>query len=217
MRSGVPFETFTSQWKELKPSEQETIRELVRIGDLRHQILPELERGDFVKTALQNSSGIGGSSATVEWMSREFVTPNALFIIGHGGEVLRDDKLDMPSLDPDLWASAYARVRSGTDVSSDETAFVRRAFEGFFDRGNLAFTDGMGIPAAELYYLEHRMSVWGGGNVANGFDVGMYTVPGYNSRKLFETAFSVRRDEGRRTRALFRKMTSKLAPGLAGI
>lgn len=212
MRGNVPFDTFTSGWESLKEAEKSTIEKLVDAGNLPHTILPDLPRGDFVRTALINSSGVGGSSATVEWFAREFHDPSAVFVIGHGGEILRDDKSPFDAFDPDLWASAYGRVATGVEVSRDDTAFVRNAFGGFFERAHVARADGYGVEPEELYYWEHRMAMWGGANVANAFDAGMNTIQGYNSRRLYETAFGVRAAAGSRSRRLFHEATARLAP-----
>ncbi|WP_448263215.1 hypothetical protein [Microbacterium aurum] len=214
MRASVPFETFTSGWDSLKDAERTTIAKLVAAGALPHTILPDLARGDFVRTALLNSSGVGGSSATVEWFAREFHDPSAVFLIGHGGEILRDDKTPFHAFDPDLWASAYGRVNTGVEVSREDTAFVHAAFDGFFERAHVAQAEGHGVAPEELYYWEHRMAMWGGGNVANAFDAGMNTIQGYNSRRLYETAFGVQARSGSRSRRMFRDATARLAPAI---
>lgn len=214
MRANVPFETFTSGWDALKDTEKDTILRLVEVGKLPHVILPALVRGDILRTALTNSSGVGGSSTTVEWLAREFPTPNGVFVIGHGGEILRDDKAPLSEFAPEHWAHMYGRVRTGVEVSQDELAFVQDAFDGFFERAHVAAADGFGVEPAELYYWEHRMAMWGGGNVANAFDAGMNTIQGFNSRKLYETAFGTQAPPGSRSRRLFHEATARLAPGI---
>lgn len=221
LRWGADVETFTSNWHRLKPAERFAVNEVVRKGGLRHHIMPDMKRGDFVDSALRNSGGIGGSSPTVEWFAREFSEPDSLFITGHGGEVvcspsaLRKGRPTVRSYEPRAWSHAYSKVRPGVGVSPDHEQFVEEAFEGYFQRGNMDELHSSGVHPQDLYYWEHRMGMWCGGNVMNAFDAGMKAIPAFNARSIFEMSFSVDPVEDRRTKQIFKDLISRLYPELA--
>ena len=170
--------------------------------------------------ASRNVGRYRGGARLTGHMYRAFrEVPDAAFVRGYGGEILRGF-YDIPK-----------RTRSKAGVGAPElfrmfnrglrirpreryTEICHLAFEQFVERAHYdSALAGSGYEISDIFYWEHRMGMWGSA-MHNEMDAAMWSVTGYNSRPLYECAFGLER--GRRLqKSLLADATARLDAALA--
>ena len=133
-----------------------------------------------------------------------------MFVRGSGGEVLRGfyqtSRHPIRACHPNVLAIAYD-VNAGTQVT-------REAFRRFIERTGFSEEAFAGRDPNDMFYLEHRMGVWGSA-VLSEADLAIRSMPGYNDRHLFETFFRLSLQD-RQSRESFEQVTQELGEAAVG-
>jgi hypothetical protein len=157
-----------------------------------------MRRGDYprgrIAMAAEKSSGeLRTTQLLSEAMAAAYPGPNHVFIRGYGGEILRgflSYQKRILDLSPRSMTTAYGSSIRKCPSSDDYIAFCDKAFTVFRDRANYNGLEAFGYKPVDHFYWEHRMGMWGA-SMLNGMDPGVYSMVGFNSRPLFEAAFSL--------------------------
>jgi hypothetical protein len=153
--------------------------------------------------------------------------PDAAFVRGYGGEILRgfyDVSVRTPPADaPDTppvvrinAAELFRRYNGKAKIAPRErwTEIGQLAFEQFLERAHYDSTVAdSGYEFADIFYWEHRMGMWGS-VMHSEMDAAMWSVTGYNSRPLYESAFGLERGLTLKG-SLLAEATARLDPELA--
>lgn len=221
--AGVDFRGVTWRGGYLRADEVETV-DAIR----RHLVLPRveidpgsIEVGRVASAGQRNSGNFRDASRLVEGMQRQFAdTPQAVFLRGYGGEILRGfynpvvnpvaafGVLDMARLYGNPASSA------GPSVTSYRTV-VEQCFSEFQRAGEFDRIGDRGCDPHDVFYWEHRMGMWGSA-MLNEMDPAVHSFVGFNSRRLYELAFGLP-DAQRRTKDLLRTIVRKFDPRLADL
>lgn len=158
----------------------------------------------FAITFRQNTGYVrGNSSGWVEYYSTSALN-NHIFIRGFGGEVMRGFYREIHELSPSSLSNTYD-LNSGSRISKD--AFARFIEVSEWNEQGLA-----NYKLSELFYWEHRMGVWGASALAES-DMAFRSMPGYNSRELFNAFMGLADPVDRKS--IFESAVRALAPVLA--
>ena len=152
--------------------------------------------------ASRNVGRYRGHARLTAHMDRAFhEVPDAAFVRGYGGEILRGfyDMSRRTRSKAGIGAPELFRMfNSGLRIRPREryTEIGHLAFEQFVERAHYdSALAGFGYEISDIFYWEHRMGMWGS-VMHNEMDAAMWSVTGYNSRPLYECAFGLER--GRR-------------------
>ena len=122
--------------------------------------------------------------------------PGDVFLRGYGGEILRGfynrHNLELP----ERTASELTRLYLTRRVKSPSKAFQRfavKSFEDYIERTQFD-CDLQGLDPLDLFYWEQRMGVWGATMLCE-MDPAVRSMAGFNSRKMYEIAFGLPRDQ----------------------
>ncbi|MFD2044486.1 hypothetical protein ACFSTA_08995 [Ornithinibacillus salinisoli] len=139
-------------------------------------------------TSTGYSRGFSGLTAHMG----EVVQPNEIFVRGFGGEIIRGFySRHKASMSGDLikdFMNLYKTKRI-KEPGEEFTNFVAESTKGFIERANYS-NEMFNIDVSDLFYWEQRMGMWGS-NMLNEMDPAIYSVVGFNSRPLYETAFGL--------------------------
>lgn len=119
-----------------------------------------------------------------------------VFILGHGGEVMRGfynisrSAAPMPVPSPEAMTICYNSSLREAEPTPEYTRFCCEAFAAFAARAEYEKTLGLGLDLRDVFYWEHRMGTWSPAFL-NEADAGVHTIVGYNSRQIFETAYGL--------------------------
>jgi hypothetical protein len=145
--------------------------------------------------------------------------PDAAFVRGYGGEILRGFyalRTRTPS-DAEIGAAELLRFfDQGLRIPARQryTQIAELAFEQYIERAHYdAVVAGSGYELADIFYWEHRMGMWGSA-MHNEMDAAMWSLTGYNSRPLYECAFGLQRGRSLQ-RSLLADATARYDPALA--
>lgn len=119
-----------------------------------------------------------------------------VFLRGYGGEIMRGfynrHNRTFEHASAEEMASLYL-TRRVARPSKGFLAFTIDAFEGFAERANFG-GDFLGRDPLDIFYWEHRMGTWGS-LMLNEMDPVLYSMTGLNSRRLYEAAFAMPREQ----------------------
>jgi hypothetical protein len=168
----------------------------------------------------RNVGHFRGRSRLTAHMHRVFGGKRDLvFIRGYGGEIIRGfyniTKRPIEALSVAELVRAY---NSGLKVKHPSERYIKlvsEAVEQFMLRANYEGLAEFGYDLNDLYYWESRMGMWGS-SMHNEMDAAMLSMTGFNSRRLFESAFGLKRSE-RLTKGILLDMTRRYDEGLAMI
>jgi hypothetical protein len=149
--------------------------------------------------ASRNVGRYRGHARLTAHMYRAFhEVPDAVFVRGYGGEILRgfyDVSRRTPSKTGIGAPELFRMFNAGLPIRPREryTAIGHLAFEQFVERAHYdSALVGSGYEMSDIFYWEHRMGMWGS-VMHNEMDAAMWSVTGYNSRPLYECAFGLER------------------------
>lgn len=146
----------------------------------------------------------GNNSAWVEQSVGKHST--RVFVRGFGGEVMRGFYQELHAISPPALSQLYD-VNAGSRTS-------REAFAHFIDRAGWTQERLFNHSLSGLFYWEHRMGTWGASALLES-DMAFRSIPGYNSRELFDIFAGLHPDVDRRE--LFEAAVKRLRPNLASI
>lgn len=153
-------------------------------------------------------------------MHKNFGGDRNAFIRGYGGEIIRGfynlhPKSTIKSNTAEEFARAYGPRENKFEWSSEYRNIVTQAKEDFRKRGNYADIEKYGFDISDIFYWEQRMGMWGAA-MHNEMDAALFSLTGFNSRRLFETAYGLS-NEDRLSKDLLLKLTRRYDEGLAAI
>lgn len=146
----------------------------------------------------------GNNSAWVEHYAGQY--PEHVFVRGFGGEVMRGFYPELQSITTSALAQLYD-VNAGSRASRD-------AFTHFIDHAGWEAERLFNHPLAGQFYWEHRMGTWGASALLES-DMAFRSIPGYNSRELFEVFLGLDPEVNRRD--IFEAAVKELQPGISSI
>ena len=123
-----------------------------------------------------------------------------------GGEVMRGFYPEIQKATPAPLANLYD-LNAGSQMSRD--GFSRFIEVAGWREGSL-----FDYKPSELFYWEHRMGTWGAIALSES-DMAFRTIPGYNSRELFEAFLGLSSAIDRRS--IFEAAVGALRPELGGV
>lgn len=177
------------------PEERPIVSEIVDyLGiDYRQVHSKDYAYGTIAEAATASTGGIRVAHRTVEGMAAMFPEPGLAFIRGYGGEILRGFigyRSRLTDLSPERMTHAYGSSIRKAPQTRDYIEFCNRAFEEYRERANYAGIERFGYENMDLFYWEHRMGTWAS-SMMDEMDPAMMSLVGFNSRKLFVSAFGV--------------------------
>lgn len=196
-RHGVSGAYFTWEGGRLQEGERELVEAMARHLGGDHTFLPVGRRTEAAKdeqlrlvTRLATGFSRGASSLTAN--TGVVAQSNGVFLRGYGGEILRgfynrhNRVLDVIS--PEALSALYFTRRVERPARAVRS-FADTAFAGFIERAGYP-EKFSGLDALDMFYWEHRMGTWGA-VMLNEMDPVLYSMAGFNSRRLFESAFGL--------------------------
>jgi hypothetical protein len=214
---GIPMEYVTWTGRAMPGKDVPVAREMAAYLGGRHTFLPEAgQRGSetFHRVnglAAKNAGHFSGGTEIAAYMYQAFEERRDLvFVRGYGAEIVRGfygigkrPRIEEFSV-PDL-IRTYSLGMKVKHPSKRYIELVSGAVERFMERAGYEGLDSFGYDMNDLYYWESRMGMWGA-SLHNEMDVAMPSLPGFNSRRLFEAAFGLKAEE---------RLTNELLLGLA--
>ena len=211
-RFGIPFKTVTWRWNDLSATDRDIIERLTSTLGAPPEILAPGRQHSELDIAYRNSGGFKKPYISTRDMRATFAgRKGTLFIRGYGGEVIRGFFNLWPTRMRALTPAEMARLYFSPEGNPPPPA-VAEMFEGYIRRANYDGVARRGFDPNDIYYWEHRMGTWGA-SVCSEFDVATRSIPAFNSRPLFETAFGLPWKR-RLTKELFLAATAELDPRL---
>ena len=215
---GADFETVTWTRFNFDAWEAGPVAEISEALGRRHFTVDE--SNDSINEAAimgdRNGGNYRGPSSAVAGMSRLMAgDPNAIFVRGLGGEVIRGFYNTKKNVLKDYSAAEMTRRYASTLGKAGASSFLPLAFEGFHRRANAADAAGFGIDPNDLFYWEHRVGTWATESL-NSLDPAGYSIFGFNSRRLAEVGFGLP-NETRLTKKLFLEVVRRYSPKLADV
>lgn len=160
----------------------------------------------FAITFRQNTGYVrGNNSGWVEHYAGLGLSDH-IFVRGFGGEVMRGFYPEIQKATPATLANLYD-LNAGSQMSRD--GFSRFIEVAGWREGSL-----FDYKPSELFYWEHRMGTWGAIALSES-DMAFRTIPGYNSRELFEAFLGLPSAIDRRS--IFEAAVGALRPELGGV
>jgi hypothetical protein len=216
-KRGIAFRGFSWGRPRLKSAEIPIVNAIVSYLGVPHEMIDFSGKHDRAIAAIagENIGEFRGSSplaAEMYGFCARF--PSAVFVRGHGGEIVRGfynlESDPMENASPVEMARVYRAARP-----SEYASLSRAAFEDFHQRADYEGIDRYGFDINDIFYWEHRMGMWAGAMV-NELDAAVLSFPGINSRAVYEAAFGLPREE-RLTKNLLRRVVQRYDPQLAEI
>lgn len=195
------------------PADTRAARALAEVAGLDLEVIrldspPSLDAASspFAVTFRHNTGYVrGNGSGWVEHYAGSSAE-NELFVRGFGGEVMRGFYPKVAAATPKSLANLYD-VNAGSNMT-------REAFGNFMQVSGWGGLDGTGYQPHEALYWEHRMGIWGSSALAES-DMAFRSIPGYNSRQLFEFFLGLPAAVDRRN--IFETAIMSMEPALAVI
>lgn len=197
----VPHRLVTWGGGRLPPDELPVVKRMVRHLGSSHQFMDVGRRTEEAKnSSLMDATEIAtgfsrGKSALTANMSR-VADERDVFVRGYGGEILRGfynrHNRELPDRSPDALTDIYLTRRVGKPTP-EFRGFAVRAFAEFIERTDFQ-ADFFNHDPLDIFYWEQRMGTWGS-MMLNEMDPVVYSMAGMNSRRLFEAAFGLEREE----------------------
>lgn len=144
----------------------------------------------FAVTFRHNTGYVRGNNSS--WVEHYAGSPPAdhVFVRGFGGEVMRGFYPPMSEPTPQSLSHLYD-VNAGSRMSRD-------AFARFIEVTGWAKNALFDYDLSALFYWEHRMGVWGASALSES-DMAFRSMPGYNSRNLFDVFLGLSSDIDRKS------------------
>lgn len=160
----------------------------------------------FATTFRHNTGYVRGNNSS--WVEHYAGLPSThhIFVRGFGGEVMRGFYPELRGASPQSLSHLYD-LNAGSRMSRD--AFGRFIEVAGWSEGSLFDHDLSG-----LFYWEHRMGIWGASALSES-DMAFRSIPGYNSRELFDAFMGLPLDVDRRS--IFESSVAALRPELGEI
>lgn len=207
-------------WPGLDDAEIEIVGQIVKHTGLDHVMVSSATPApgsDRLRDIAALNTSFTRGRPTLPGIVAPHVDRQELFLRGYGGEVFRgswnSQFVPLAGEGASFAVRQYLtwKVKS---PSSDHLDFTTRAFDGFFERGNV---DPARPPydIGDLNYLEHRMAMWAS-NVSNELDPVMSSHSFFNSRILFAASLRLPPAE-RRGVQLMQRITSRYDADLAAL
>ncbi len=190
-------------WTRLPENEKPIVEEMIKYLGCKHQYintktkLKDKDDIDIAKISSSNSGFYRGPSSLTGQMYRDMKDPDHIFIRGLGGEICRgfynrhNSKLSEKTL-PESLSKLYL-TKKIKNPSKDFYEFVLNSFDGFVKRANYT-QDIFNYDVLDLFYWEQRMGMWAA-NLLNEMDPAMYDFVGLNSRRLYQIAMGIEKEE----------------------
>jgi hypothetical protein len=219
---GAPFRGVTWLDQYLRDDERATVEAIVERFGIDHAFLSPNghEPAEVSSVALRNSGNVRSPNALVEGMHALFgADPQAVFVRGYGGEILRGFYNVMPhpmkSLAPREMTRMYGAGLQPDGRMGEYMRLALACFESFHDEGSYAAVEGLGYDPCDLFYWEHRMGMWGSA-MLNEMDPAVHSIVGLNSRRLYRLAFGLP-GPVRLTKELMRALADRNDGRMSGI
>ncbi len=176
----------------------------------------------ITQVALENAGEFRKGSGVVTAMHDLYHSRNStVYVRGYGGEVIRGSKyLAREIMRGTSLKDMVAAYMKGTRKAYRDDARYRKiitdSYEGYRARVSIPDCAGLGFDPNDVFYWEKRIGTWGS-HMMNEMDPAMYSMSGFNSRRIFEMAFGlpaeVRVPEGK-PKDLLRRVMEHFHPGL---
>lgn len=221
--AGVEFRGVTWRGGYLRDDEVETVDAIHRGLAMNHV---EIDPGRFAagvvaEAGRRNGGNFRRASPLIEGMHAQFAdAPHAIFVRGYGGEILRGFYNPIAPPKSAFGAAEMARLYGDVASSAGATAAsyraaVTRCFADFHEAGGFDKVGDLGYDPHDVFYWEHRMGMWGSA-MLNEMDPAIYSLVGFNSRRMYELAFGLPSAQ-RLTKDLLRTIVARIDPWLAGL
>lgn len=220
---GIDFRGVTWRGNYLQDSESDAVEAVWRGLNMTPVDLDpaRFKPGAIARTGSRNAGNYRKASRLTEGMHRLFGgLPRAVFIRGYGGEILRGfynvSGEPMAALTVPEMCRRYgygAGLSAGAQAGRSPRSIVLACFDDYHAAAGFDGIDALGYDPNDLFYWEHRMGMWGSA-MLNEMDAALYSIAGFNSRRLFAHAFGLP-DAQRLTKNLLRTMVHQLQPWLA--
>lgn len=197
----VPLRLVTWGGGRLPPEELPVVKRMVRHLGSSHQFIDvgrktKEAQNRSLMDATEIATGFSrGKAALTANMSR-VVNEGDVFVRGYGGEILRGfynrHNRELPDRSPEALTDIYLTKRVGKPAPEFRD-FAVRAFAEFIERTEFQ-AEFFNHDPLDIFYWEQRMGTWGS-MMLNEMDPVVYSMAGMNSRRLFEAAFGLEREE----------------------
>ena len=206
----------------LPPEERPPVERMIKHLGEPHQYLEvgratPMGRDPEVRAATDAATGYSRGPSSLTANMAAVMEPGDVFLRGYGGEILRGfynrHNLELP----ERTASELTRIYLTRRVQRPSKAFKRFAvesFEEYIERTQFD-CDLQGLDALDVFYWEQRMGVWGATMLCE-MHPALRSMAGFNSRKMYEVAFGLPRDQ-RIGSELLLELTRRYDPILAGL
>ena len=157
-------------------------------------------------------------------MRREWGKRRSVFVRGYGGEIIRGfynlearhGKHSIKALTAEELLKAYGSSIRKAREGYAYAKIAQAAFDGFMTRANYdERLSRSGFDLSDVFYWEHRMGMWGAA-MHNEMDAAMFAMTGFNSRRMYETAFGLQPEE-RLTKEVLLRVVRRYDEGMAEI
>ena len=196
-RYGVSFHGVTWGAGYLQRAEEPVIKAIVELLDIEHTYLDPRDyrsREAGAAAAINGGNFRGPSSLTEAMAARYGDQAAAVFVRGYGGEIMRGfynlRAKPMQDLLPETLVGAYGSSIRGAKPGPDYKSACADFFDAFRERGNYEGLEAFEYDPNDIFYWEHRMGMWGAA-MLNEMDPAVYSLVGFNSRRLYAATLSL--------------------------
>jgi hypothetical protein len=221
------IETATWHMKGLDPGEKELVDKLVEHMSLEHIYFEESAKADEVSAIARHNCGSHMKQSTLASAMYDLYGDRTDLVLlrGLGAAVVRvfyaDRLWPMRFASADEMARVYltpAKVGNSTLNPASDRAYTALTAQYFAKLTELCHYDEIDFKKYDIndvFYLEHRLGSWGA-NCNNETDTALFSMITFNSRRLYEIAWSLPLEE-RKKKSLFMDVIRSIDPGAAAI
>lgn len=217
---GIDGSYFTWEGGRLQEGERELVEAMARHLGVKHAFVgvgrkTEAAMDEGLRLATRLATGLSRGASSLTANTGVIAPPGGVFLRGYGGEILRGfynrHNRVLDAISPEALAALYF-TRRVEHPGRAVRMYADAAFAGFIERAGYP-ERFVGLDALDVFYWEHRMGTWGA-VMLNEMDPVLYSMAGFNSRRLFESAFGLKA-EYRLGAQLLLDLTARYDPTLA--